>query len=97
MFSALVATAYDDVAVVRPRGHLTRRMSQGKNESGQDWSWADPDTRFPTPEKALAALDLSPGQWGAERLGAPERQATGPNGETAIVTDNVIAVRRLTP
>jgi SAM-dependent methyltransferase len=62
------------------------------------WSWnQDPHTRFPTPEEALAALDLSPGQWRTELLGAPARQAIGPNGESATVTDNVIAVRRLTP
>jgi SAM-dependent methyltransferase len=60
------------------------------------WSWnRDPDTRFPTPEEALAALNLSPGGWRTERLGAPERLATGPNGETATVADTVIAVRRV--
>ncbi len=58
------------------------------------WSWSDPDTRFPTPEETLAKLDLVPEEWHTERLGAPERQATGPNGESAVVTDNVMAVRR---
>ena len=56
----------------------------------------DPHTRFPTPEEPLAALELDPKQWHTELLGAPERQATGPNGQSATVTDNVIAVRRLT-
>ena len=60
------------------------------------WSLADPDTRFPTPEEALAALDLTPGQWGTERLGARERLASGPDWQSATVTDTVIAVRRLT-
>ena len=59
------------------------------------WSWADPNTRFPTLEEALAALDLDSKQWHTNRLGAPERQATGPNGESGTVTDNVIALRRL--
>ena len=60
------------------------------------WSWnQDPDRRFPTPHETLAALDLSPGRWDTDRLGAPERLAVGPNGETATVTDNVVAVRRL--
>jgi SAM-dependent methyltransferase len=59
------------------------------------WSWADPDTVFPTPEQSLAALDLNPSRWHGEFAGAPERKATGPKGESAIVTDNVIAVRRL--
>jgi 2-polyprenyl-3-methyl-5-hydroxy-6-metoxy-1,4-benzoquinol methylase len=64
--------------------------------SAPSWSWADPNTRFPTPEEALAALELDPKQWHTERLGAPERQATGPNGESGTATDNVIALRRLT-
>lgn len=58
------------------------------------WSWAHPPTRFPTPEETLAPLGLDFGLWRAELLCSPERQATGPNGETATVTDNVIAVRR---
>ncbi len=51
-------------------------------------SWADP-------EKTLAPLDLSPDEWHIERLEAREREATGPNGQRATVTDNVIAGRRL--
>ena len=61
------------------------------------WSWADPDTRFPTPEEARALLDLHPEKWRTERLDAPERRATGPGGQTATVTDNVIVVRRIMP
>jgi SAM-dependent methyltransferase len=60
------------------------------------WSWADPDTAFPTPEQSLAALDLDPSRWDSDSAGAPKREATGPNGQTATVTDNVIALRRLT-
>jgi SAM-dependent methyltransferase len=47
------------------------------------------------PEETLAPLDLSPDEWHTERLEAREREATGPNGQRATVTDNVIAVRRL--
>jgi len=62
------------------------------------WSWnRDPDQRFPTPEETLALLDLDPGRWRTERLGRPEREASGPNGQTATVADNVVAVRRLAP
>ena len=53
-------------------------------------SWADPG-------ETLAPLDLSPDAWHTERLEAREREATGPNGQRATVTDNVIAVRRLAP
>lgn len=59
------------------------------------WSWADPDTRFPAPEETLAAIGLDPGRWRAEMLGAPERRARGHGGQSATVTDNVIALRRL--
>ncbi len=66
--------------------------------SAPPWSWnRDPHARFPTPQETLAALDLTPGQWRTERLGAPERLGSGPNGESATVKDNVIAVRRLAP
>jgi SAM-dependent methyltransferase len=58
------------------------------------WSWTDPDTVFPTPEESLAALDLDPSRWHSEFVGAPERLATGPNGQRATVTDNVIALSR---
>ena len=52
-------------------------------------------THFPTPAEVLAALNLSPERWRTERLEAPQRQATGPNGQSVTVTDNIIAVRRL--
>jgi hypothetical protein len=50
-------------------------------------SWSDP-------EETLAPLDLSPDEWYTERLEACEREATGPDGQRATVTDNVIVVRR---
>ena len=59
------------------------------------WSWTDPGTAFPTPEQSLAALDLDPSRWLKEFVGAPERGATAPGGQSATVTDNVIALRRL--
>ncbi len=58
------------------------------------WSWADPDTRFPTPEESLAVLDLEPGDWEPVEVASPEREATGPAGQTARVRDTVLALRR---
>lgn len=63
--------------------------------SASPWSWADPDTHFPTPEEVLAALELNTETWWPERLASPERREEGPNGQTATVTDIVVAVRRL--
>lgn len=52
-------------------------------------SWA-------APEETLAPLDLSPDEWHTERLEACEREAICKNEKRITVTDNVIALRRLT-
>jgi SAM-dependent methyltransferase len=103
----LVSAQYLHSPVEFPRDRVLRMAARAVASSGlllivghasvAPWSWNHrPHTRFPTPEETLATLDLSPGQWRTERLGAPERLATGPNGEeSATVTDNVVAVRRL--
>ena len=59
------------------------------------WSWkTDTHPRFPTPGETLAALDLDSERWCTERLDASQREATGPDGQSATVTDNIIALRR---
>lgn len=61
-------------------------------------SWAgNPDhhPRFPTLAEELAQLDLNLEDWRIERMDTPERQATGPNGQTTTVADNIIAARRI--
>ena len=61
------------------------------------WSWnQNPGTRFPTPDEELATLNLRPDQWRAEMVTTPARRASGPNGQSATVIDNVIAVRWMT-
>lgn len=65
-----------------------------EHASTAPWSWhADDHPRFPTAEETLAALALDE-RWRVERCAAPERTATGPGGQTATVTENVIALRR---
>ena len=60
------------------------------------WSWnRDRDVRFPAPREVLDSIGLDMEFWDVEILGSPQREATGPSGETATVTDNVIALRRL--
>ena len=66
-------------------------------EHGAVPPWANAEhhhVRFPTPQETLADLDLDPDGWHVERLDAPQRQATGPNGETGTLIDHLVLVRR---
>lgn len=59
------------------------------------WSWnQDPGARFPTPDEVADELDLDPCGWEVVRADKPERRATGPDGTTATVVDNVLVIRR---
>ncbi|KWV30467.1 FAD-dependent oxidoreductase [Micromonospora rifamycinica] len=66
-------------------------------EHGSVPPWGDPEhrhLRFPTPQETLADLDLDPDGWHVERLDTPQRQATGPHGETATLVDHLVLLRR---
>ena len=87
-----------------PRAFVLRRAAEAVAPGGlflsvthasvAPWSWADPDTVFPTPEEELAELELDPDTWTRVFVGAPAREATGPGGRTATVTDNILALKR---
>jgi hypothetical protein len=49
---------------------------------------------FPTPAEVHASLDLDPAGWTVERADTPRREATGPEGQTATVTDHVLLLLR---
>ncbi|MER6302002.1 methyltransferase domain-containing protein [Kitasatospora sp. NPDC001539] len=100
----LVTAGYFHTPVEIPRARILRRAAAAVAPNGlllvvdhasvAPWSWqAGQDVRFPTAEEALADLRLDDG-WRIERCHAPRRTATGPEGQRATVTDNVIAVRR---
>ncbi|MER5815715.1 methyltransferase domain-containing protein [Streptomyces californicus] len=101
----LVTASYFHTPVEIPRDQVLRRAAAAVAPGGllvlvehaslAPWSWRDghEDVRFPTPDEVRRSLWLDDG-WRTERCDAPERTATGPGGETATVTDNVIAVRR---
>ncbi|MGW6467246.1 SAM-dependent methyltransferase [Streptomyces rubiginosohelvolus] len=101
----LVTASYFHTPVEIPREQVLRRAAEAVAPGGllvlvehaslAPWSWRDghEDVTFPGPDEVLASLRLGEG-WRTERCHAPERTATGPGGETATVTDNVIAVRR---
>jgi SAM-dependent methyltransferase len=63
--------------------------------SAAPWSWdQDPDTVFTPPAEVLVELDLDPTTWVVRRADTPTREARGPGGQTAVVTDNVLLVER---
>ncbi|WP_370499651.1 class I SAM-dependent methyltransferase [Mycolicibacterium sp. jd] len=61
-------------------------------------SWAPEHIRehvFPGVEEVLATVDLGDGQWRRVRADRVERDATGPDGQPAVLIDNLIVLRRL--
>ncbi len=60
--------------------------------------WASPDhlrDEFPTAEQTLQDLGLPEPDWEVERVGSADRAATGPSGDTAVLVDTIILVRRI--
>ena len=60
--------------------------------------WADPaahDHVFLGVEEVLDSIDLGDGPWERVRVEAVDRDAVGPDGQQAVLTDNVIVLRRV--
>ncbi|MFI5801751.1 class I SAM-dependent methyltransferase [Streptomyces sp. NPDC051561] len=102
----LVCASYFHTPVEIPRAQVLRRAAGAVAPGGllilvehaslAPWSWRPEngkEPQFPTPEAVLDSLGLD-GDWDTERCHAPRRIATGPEGLTAEVTENVIVVRR---
>lgn len=53
------------------------------------------DVYLPTPREVFEGIGLDPALWHAELLEMLPREATGPDGQKAFITDNVLGVRRL--
>lgn len=49
---------------------------------------------FPSADDVVASLNLHATEWERVRVEPVEREATGPDGEVAMLTDNVIVLRR---
>ena len=78
---------------VAPGGLL---LIVGHDSVRSPWAWDNHShPHFPTPEEVLASLELDPDGWQTEMLDSPGREATGPNGQKATVTDNIVIARRL--
>jgi SAM-dependent methyltransferase len=102
----LVSAQYLHTPFALPRDQVLRRAAEALRPGGlllivdhgstAPWSWnRDTDVHYPTPDEVAAPLDLDPAQWTIERADMPQRVATGPGGETATVTDNVLLIRRI--
>ena len=95
----LVSAQYLHSPIEFPRVHVLKRAAEAVAPGGLllivDHASVSPRS-WAAPEETLAPLDLSPDEWHTERLEAREREATRPNGQRTTVTDNVIALRRLT-
>ena len=101
----LVSAQYLHTPLEFPRARILQRAAQAVAPGGlllivahasvAPWSWAAPDTVFPAPQQELDELELDLNQWAEIFVGAPQRQASGPGGQKAMVTDNIIALRHL--
>ncbi|GAA3367461.1 class I SAM-dependent methyltransferase [Streptomyces antimycoticus] len=102
----LISAQYLQTPYAFPRASVLRRAAHALTPGGillivdhgsvRPWAWnTDPDTRFPSPEDIYDELALDAARWTPQRLATPQRVATGPGGQTATVTDTVIAVRRV--
>lgn len=101
----LVSAQYSHTPIDIPREQVLRRAAESvamqglllivDHASTAPWSWnQDPDVRFPTPQDTLEKLGLDENHWQPIRVEAAQRTASGPDGQRATVTDNVIALRR---
>ncbi|MDP9867981.1 MULTISPECIES: class I SAM-dependent methyltransferase [Streptosporangium] len=102
----LISAQYLHSPLDLPREHVLRQAARALAPGGlllivdhgsvRPWAWdPDPHTHFPTPQDIYGGLHLDPARYRPERLDTPRREAVGPNGETATVTDTVVAVRRV--
>ena len=60
------------------------------------WAKHIHDHVFPTVEEVFATIDLGEGQWERVHVDTVEREAVGPDGQTGVLVDNLIVLRRPT-
>ncbi|UXN75949.1 methyltransferase domain-containing protein (plasmid) [Devosia sp. A8/3-2] len=98
----LVTALFFQSPVDFPRSSVLQRAAKvAKNglllivehASAAPWSWS-PEAGYPTMHDTLASLELSSMSRVEVFVGTPERVANGPEGQTALVADNVIALMR---
>lgn len=88
---------FDRAAALRRAAHAVAPgglLLIGAHGSRAPWSWADPDTVYPTAEDELTSLNLDGADWRHVFVGPIEREANGPDGQTARIIDTVVAIER---
>jgi SAM-dependent methyltransferase len=100
----LVTALFFQSPVDFPRAGVLQRAAEAvaqdglllivEHASAAPWSWS-PEAGYPTVGETLASLKLPASSWQEVFVGTPERMANGPEGKTALATDNVIALRRI--
>jgi SAM-dependent methyltransferase len=100
----LVTASFFHSPVLFPRAEVFQRAAATVTSGGHvlitdhgsraPWSWSAPETRYPTPDETLASLQLTAAEWQPRHVEAIERLATGPDGQTATVIDNVLFLQR---
>ena len=98
----LVTALYFQSPVEFPRAEVLRKAAAAvapggvfllvEHSTAAPWSWKG-HTPFSTVEETLASLQLDQ-SWEPIFVGAPEREAKGPQGQTAMVLDNVLVLRK---
>tara|TARA_R110002124_G_scaffold1797_12_gene11463 strand:- start:5038 stop:5661 length:624 start_codon:yes stop_codon:yes gene_type:complete len=99
----LVSALFFQSPVEFPREAVLRRAAASVTAGGlllivdhasvAPWSWSA-GTQFPTAEQTLDGIGLDLAVWDRVFVGTVERTATGPNRQTALVSDNILALRR---
>jgi SAM-dependent methyltransferase len=106
----LVSAQFLHSAVDMPREAILRRAATAVAPGGvllvvghadvPPWGRHDSDHAhhhdLPSAVAVLASLDLPPGEWTTLRAAERSRDATGPDGERAVLTDSVLVLRRVT-
>lgn len=101
----LVSAQFLHSTVAMDRGGILRAASGAVAVGGSllivdhaaapPWATKMAHHEFPDAEAVLAGLDLDPARWQRVRVGAVERAARGPDGEEAVLLDNIMWLRRM--
>jgi SAM-dependent methyltransferase len=63
--------------------------------SAPPWAWKlGHEHHFPSPDEVVGSLQIVSSEWDRVRVEEIEREAVGPEGQIATVTDNLIVLRR---